>query len=79
MKTTSATKANPKRVNSLKPKYRFIYANSKPNRFANRVDPASVAIVLDPDVAQVFKNGKSVNAILRALMTAMPSIRQPKA
>ena len=75
MKTTPRTETKPKlkRANGLRPEYRFDYKNSKPNRFANLVDPGAVAILLDPDVAQVFKSGKSVNSVLRALMTTMPS------
>jgi hypothetical protein len=33
----------------------------------------SVAILLEPDVARVFKNAKSVNAVLRALLATMPA------
>lgn len=36
-------------------------------------------MLLDPDVAQFFKSAESVNAVLRALMTAMPSGRVPAA
>jgi hypothetical protein len=36
-----------------------------------------VALLLDPDVARVFKNAESVNAVLRALMTTMPARRTP--
>ena len=46
--------------------YRFDYANSKPNRFAGRVPHGAVAVLLDPDVARVFRNAESVNAVLRA-------------
>jgi hypothetical protein len=31
-----------------------------------------VVVVLDPDVAEVFKTPESVNAVLRALIAAMP-------
>ena len=80
MKTTSRaeTKPKPKRANGLRPEYRFDYANFKPNRFASLVDSGSVAILLDPDVARVFKNGESVNTVLRALITVMPSAKQAK-
>jgi hypothetical protein len=32
----------------------------------------SAAVLLDPDVAQLFKTAESVNAVLRALMKTMP-------
>ena len=47
------------------------------NRFAERVRPGAVAVVLDPDVARVFRNAESVNAVLRALMTTMSNRRPP--
>jgi hypothetical protein len=30
-------------------------------------------VTLDPDVARVFKSAESVNAVLRALLTTMPT------
>jgi hypothetical protein len=77
MKTTPQTKVKPKLADALRPEYRFDYANSKPNRFAERVRPGAVAVMLDPDVARVFRNAESVNAVLRALMTTMPN-RRPR-
>jgi hypothetical protein len=56
----------------LRQEYRFDYAKAKPNRFAGEVRKGSVAVLLDPDVARVFKDAESVNAVLRALMTTMP-------
>jgi hypothetical protein len=77
MKSTSPTKAKLKRADGLRPEYCFDYGKSKPNRFAERVPPGAVAVLLDPDVARVFKNAESVNAVLRALMTTMPGRRDP--
>jgi len=73
MKSKSETKAKAKRENGLRPEYRFDYSKAKPNRFAERTRPGSVAVLLDPDVAQVFKSPESVNAVLRALMATMPA------
>src|SRR5438034_111739 len=72
-KTRSSAKVN--RSDELRPQYRFDYSKAKPNRFAERTRPGSVAVLLDPDVARVFKNAESVNAVLRALMTTMPTRR----
>jgi len=76
MKTKSRTKAKPKRADGLRPEYRFDYATSKPNRFAGK-RPGAVAVLLDPDVARVFKSAESVNDVLRALLTTMPGRRSP--
>jgi hypothetical protein len=72
MKKTSPTKLKSKEPDQLKPEYRFNYAMAKPNRFAKRIQKGSVAVLLDPDVARLFKNAESVNAVLRALMATMP-------
>lgn len=77
MKNTSQTKPKPKRAGGLRTEYRFNYAKSKPNRFAEQTRPGAVAILLDPDVARVFKSGESVNTVLRALVVAMPTRRAP--
>jgi hypothetical protein len=75
MKTTSQIRSKAKRGDGLRAEYRFDYSKSSPNRFARATQPDSVAILLDPDVARVFKNAKSVNTVLRALMETMPSQR----
>ena len=77
MKSTPQIKAKLKPADGLRSEYRFDYAKAKPNRFAGRTQPGAVAVLLDPDVARVFKNGEAVNAVLRALMTTMPGRRAP--
>jgi hypothetical protein len=72
MKKTSPTKTKPEQPDELAPDYRFDYRKAKPNRFAKRARPESIAVLLDPDVAQVFETSDTVNAVLRALMTTMP-------
>jgi hypothetical protein len=61
MKGTSRTKTRAKQSDPLKPEYRFNYGEAKPNRFAARIRKGSVAVLLDPDIAQVFKSPESVN------------------
>jgi len=70
MKKTATSKT--KVVKELQAEYHFDYRQSRPNRFAEKVDTAAVVVVLDPDVAEVFTTPESVNTALRALMTAMP-------
>jgi len=75
MKSTSRTKPRTKQSDPLDREYRFDYGQAKPNRFAGRIRTGSVAVLLDPDVARVFKSPESVNAVLRALLTTMPGRR----
>ena len=77
MKHTSQNRFTAKRANGLRPEYRFDYTKAKPNRFAGRARPGSVAVLLDPDVARMFQSAESVNAVLRALVATMPSRRTP--
>jgi hypothetical protein len=77
MKNTPQNKLKAKPANGLRPEYHFDYTKAKPNRFAGRARPGSVAVLLDPDVARVFQSAKSVNAVLRALVATMPSRRAP--
>ena len=73
MKKTSPASGKAKRTDELQAEYRFDYTKAKPNRFAARTRPGSVAVLLDPDVARAFKTAKSVNAVLRALISTMPA------
>jgi hypothetical protein len=57
-------------VGEMKAEYRFDYSKSKPNRFVSQLRRGAVAVVLDPDVAKVFKDPKRVNAFLRAAIAA---------
>ena len=77
MKKKLPTKPKAEQPDELAPEYRFDYRKAKPNRFAKRIRPESIAILLDPDVAQVFETGRAVNDVLRALMTTMPTRRGP--
>ena len=50
---------------------RFDYAKSRPNRFARQIAKNAVVVVLDPDVAAVFRDPKRVNSLLRATIAAL--------
>jgi hypothetical protein len=61
--------------------YRLDYSKAKPNRFASKAQKGSVVVVLDEDIARVFRTSDSVKAVLRALIGTMPgrtSRRSPK-
>jgi len=68
-----------KPVQGLRRDYRFDYSKSKPNRFAGRVRRDAVVIVLDSDVAEVFRESKPVNALLRATIAAVKKRRPRRA
>jgi hypothetical protein len=53
--------------------YHFDYQKAKPNRFAVAHKMQKLTVVLDDDVAQVFKTTESVNKVLRALIASMPT------
>ena len=71
MKSTSPKKRRSVR-NTMRKEYRFDYSRAKPNRFAERMSEGVMAVVLEPDVAAVFKSSKTVNALLRSVIAAMP-------
>lgn len=56
----------------LRTEYAFDYAQAKPNRFAAAVSPGGRLVVLEPEVAEYFRESGSVNAVLRALLRTMP-------
>ena len=59
------------RSRDLHSEYRFDYSKARPNRFGrSRVQP--VVVVLAPDVAKVFQDEESVNAVLRSIVKALP-------
>jgi hypothetical protein len=56
----------------MRPHYDFDYEKSRPNRFSARAATETIAVVLDPDVATVFRSSEAVNAFLRSAISAMP-------
>jgi len=71
-------KSSSKRPSSdLRDEYDFDYSKSKPNRFASKMRD-SIAVVLEPDVAAVFQDSKSVNALLRSVIAALPQEKRAR-
>lgn len=63
----------------LRAEYTFDYDTSRPNRFASRMSENAVAVVLEPDVAEVFGSSDSVNQLLRSVISALPArARRPR-
>jgi hypothetical protein len=71
MRKASSSPDQERQSPELLPEYRFDYKKAKPNRFA-RAGASRVVVVLDPDIAEVFRTPESVNTMLRALITTMP-------
>jgi hypothetical protein len=65
-------KVRGKRTEEMQREYDFDYSKSKPNRFAGRIATDRTVVLLDPEVSKVFTDSESVNAALRALITALP-------
>ena len=59
-------------VREMRAEYRFDYSKAKPNPYAARLGKDTVTVVLDPDVASVFRSPESVNSLLRSVITALP-------
>jgi hypothetical protein len=76
MKNTSAPKKRGTTDDTMRREYRFDYSKAQPNRFANGMSKGAIAVVLDPDVAAVFKSSEAVNALLRSIIAAMPESKQ---
>jgi hypothetical protein len=72
MKKTTATKSRRKRQEEMQPEYDLDYTKARPNRFAGRISRERLVVLLDPEVSKVFTDSESVNAALRALITALP-------
>jgi hypothetical protein len=72
MKATSRNETTSRKASeTLRPEYRFDYTKARPDRFAGRGVSKSVVVLLDPDVAKVFKSAESVNSVLRAILAAI--------
>ena len=79
MSKTQVSKTNQETtVDELRAEYHFDYSKGRSNRFAGRSQGERLVVVLDPDIAEVFKTPESVNEILRALIETMPRIPEPK-
>lgn len=78
MKKIPNRKKSKTRGDDLKAEYHFDYSDAKPNRFTAAMSEGTVAVVLEPDVAAVFKSSQAVNSFLRSVISAMPESRTPK-
>jgi hypothetical protein len=70
MKKTSETKT--RKVKEMAAEYRFDYRKAKANRFAKKMETEPLVVMIEPDIARVFKTSEQVNKALRALISAIP-------
>lgn len=79
MKKARRTRKTSRSGDGLAREYRFDYSKAKRNRFARALAKDVFVVVLDADVARVFRDSKRVNALLRATIAAVRGPRSPKA
>ncbi len=60
------------------PEYHFDYSKARPNRFAKGIAEGSLVVVLEPELAQIYKTPERVKAILEAIARVMP-LQEPQA
>jgi hypothetical protein len=77
MRKTPVSKKRETVRDPMRKEYRFDYRHAKPNRFAKKMSKSVVAVVLEPDVAAVFKSSEAVNALLRSVIAALPAPKLP--
>ncbi|MFN0108644.1 MAG: hypothetical protein ACKVZH_07295 [Blastocatellia bacterium] len=79
MKKIPASKVPKTASQDMLPEYDFDYSKARSNRFAGRISEERLLVLLDPEVSQVFTTPEAVNAVLRALVTALPKGVKQKA
>lgn len=72
MKRTSNRRPRRPAPADIRAEYHFNYRKARPNRFAALMKGRTVAVVLDPDVASVFRTSDAVNLLLRSVISALP-------
>jgi hypothetical protein len=72
MKNIQPSQPNQNLKDDLLPEYNFDYSKSRPNRFAKQENGANITVILESDVAKVFKTSEQVNKALRAILSAIP-------
>ena len=77
MKKARARTAMVREGDDILPEYDF--SRSRRNKYATRYAEGSNVVVLDADVAAVFRNADEVNAALRALASVIQRHRPARA
>lgn len=79
MKKPMPHKRRRRTTDEMRTEYRFDYAKAKPNRFMSRVKQGAIAVILDPDVASVFRSSDAVNTFLRSVIATLPEREHKRA
>ncbi len=72
MKNTESVEQTDGAADEMQDEYQSDYSKAKSNRFADQIEREQLMVVLDQDVAAVFKTPESINQVLRATITSMP-------
>ncbi|MEH1865157.1 MAG: hypothetical protein V7K69_09115 [Nostoc sp.] len=72
MKNSQASEFHNNADDDLLPEYNFDYRKALPNRFSSQQEKTPLTVILDADVAEIFKTSEAVNNALRALLSAIP-------
>ena len=73
MRNTKSVEPNAGVEDDMQTEYLFDFGKAKPNRFAGKIGQDLLMVCLDADVAAVFKTSESVNQVLRAIITSLPT------
>jgi hypothetical protein len=60
-----------KAPDDLRGEYDFSTMKARPNRFAAQMQQGGALVVIDPDVASVFRDSSAINELLRSVIKAM--------
>jgi hypothetical protein len=71
MKKVTARRTHDRVCEELHSEYHFDYAKAKRNRFAGKARKVPLVVVLDEDIAKVFKTPESVKIALRSIISTM--------
>ena len=63
-------------VSEMRPEYDF--SSGVRGKYASRLTEGSRIVVLDPDMAEIFKDSEAVNSALRAIVPSVPRSRRRK-
>ena len=62
MKKEEASKSKRSQVGEMRREYKFDYRKAPPNRFASAAAQEPLIVMVDPDVAEVFRTPESVKS-----------------
>lgn len=70
-KKSPCRKKKSRKPEDMRAEYRFDYTKAKSNGFADQMSKDSIAVVLEPDVVEVFDSSAAINDVLRTVIASM--------